>query len=142
MGKFMSWYPSMCVDGTGSGVVSHAGAVALLRTADRTGLSRALSSVLAPWRRPTISHDPGKVMLDLAVALAIGGDCLADIAVLRAQPGVFGSVASDPTGSLPWLRMRRRRYAPWLLPARRPGRWRGRSRVSGHPITVSMPNIH
>jgi hypothetical protein len=41
-------------------------------------------------------HDPGKVVLDLAVALAVGGGCLADVAVLRAEPGVFGLVASDP----------------------------------------------
>jgi Transposase DDE domain group 1 len=39
------------------------------------------------------------VVLDLAVALAVGGDCLADVAVLRAEPGVFGLVASDPTVS-------------------------------------------
>jgi hypothetical protein len=44
-------------------------------------------------------HDPAKVVTDLALALALGGDCLADIAVLRAEPGVFGRVASDPTVS-------------------------------------------
>ena len=44
-------------------------------------------------------HDPAKVVLDLAVTLALGGDCLADIAVLRSAPGVFGPVASDPTVS-------------------------------------------
>lgn len=38
-------------------------------------------------------------MLDLATALAIGGDCLADIAQLRAHPELFGTVASDPTVS-------------------------------------------
>jgi Transposase DDE domain group 1 len=42
-------------------------------------------------------HDPGKTVLDLAVAIALGGDCLADVAVLRAQPQLFGAVASDPT---------------------------------------------
>jgi hypothetical protein len=31
--------------------------------------------------------------------LALGGDCLADVALLRAEPGVFGPVASDPTVS-------------------------------------------
>jgi hypothetical protein len=30
------------------------------------------------------------------VALALGGDCLADIAVLRAEPELAGPVASDP----------------------------------------------
>jgi len=44
-------------------------------------------------------HDPAKVLLDLAVALGLGGDCLADIAVVRAEPAVFGLVASDPTVS-------------------------------------------
>jgi len=34
--------------------------------------------------------------LDLAVAVALGGDCAADIGVLRAQPGAFGLVAWDP----------------------------------------------
>jgi hypothetical protein len=54
---------------------------------------------LAPWRAPRASHDPGKVVVDLAVAIAQGGDCLADLAVVRAQPGLFGAVASDPTVS-------------------------------------------
>ena len=36
-------------------------------------------------------------MTHLAVMLADGGDCLADIAVLRQQPDLFGGVASDPT---------------------------------------------
>jgi hypothetical protein len=84
---------------TGHGVVSHAGAVALARTAERTGLSGALSKALSPWHKPLASHDPGKIVCDLAVALAIGGDCLADIGLLRAEPGVFGAVASDPTVS-------------------------------------------
>ena len=44
-------------------------------------------------------HDPGKIITDLAVALALGGDCLADVAVLRAQPELFGPVASDPVVS-------------------------------------------
>ena len=39
------------------------------------------------------------MVLDLAVALALGGDCLADVALLRAEPGVYGPVASDATVS-------------------------------------------
>ncbi|SHN88902.1 Transposase DDE domain [Geodermatophilus obscurus] len=39
------------------------------------------------------------MVLDLTVALAVGGDCLADISQVRAAPEVFGSVASDPTVS-------------------------------------------
>lgn len=44
-------------------------------------------------------HDPGKVLLDVALATALRGDCLADVAMLRARPGVFGPVVSDPTVS-------------------------------------------
>jgi len=58
-----------------------------------------LSGGLARWRPRLAVHDPAKVVLDLAVGLAIGGDCLADVAVLRAEPRVFGRVASDPTVS-------------------------------------------
>jgi hypothetical protein len=54
---------------------------------------------LAPWRVGRAVHDPGKVLLDLAIAVALGGDCAADIAVVRAQPGLFGEVASDATVS-------------------------------------------
>jgi hypothetical protein len=79
--------------------VSQAGAVTLLRTAEKTGLTRALSAALSSWRKPLATHDPGKIVLDLAIAVALGGDCLADIGLLRAEPGVFGQVASDPTVS-------------------------------------------
>jgi hypothetical protein len=92
-------YPRLAVDGQGKKVVSGAGGVLLIRTAATVGLERSLSAALAPWRRPLTRHDPGKVLLDLAISLAIGGDCLADIAQLRAHPQVFGPVASDPTVS-------------------------------------------
>lgn len=99
MGNSTGPYPSLSVDTTGTGIVSQAGAVALLRAAEKTGLTTALSAALSPWRKPSATHDPGKVVLDLAVAVALGGDCLADIAILREQPAVFGRVASDPTVS-------------------------------------------
>jgi hypothetical protein len=92
-------YPRLTVDGHGSSVVPNAGAVLLLRTAEAVGLDAALSQALEPWRRPLARHDPGKILLDLAVSLAVGGDCLADLAQLRTAPEVFGPVASDPTVS-------------------------------------------
>jgi hypothetical protein len=64
-----------------------------------TGLDRGLAETLERWRAPRAVHGPGKIVADLAVALALGGDCLADIAMLRAQPEVFGPVASDPVVS-------------------------------------------
>jgi hypothetical protein len=83
----------------GESLVSHAGGALLVETARRSGLAKQLSARLGPWRRPLATHDPGKIVLDLAVAVALGGDAACDIAVLRAQPGVFGPVASDPTVS-------------------------------------------
>ena len=99
MSKSTSPYPMLSADGTGTGVVSHAGATVVLRAAEKTGLTSRLSEALAPWRKPLATHDPGKIIADLAVAVAIGGDCLADINQLRADPAVFGQVASDPTVS-------------------------------------------
>ena len=78
-------------------LISTSGAALLLQTAAVSGLADGLSQALAPWRKPAAVHDPGKTILDLAVAIAVGGDCLADVALLRAQPEIFGQVASDPT---------------------------------------------
>jgi hypothetical protein len=93
------FYPRVRVDGAGKGVVSQAGGTLLTATIRATGLDQALTAAMAPWRKPLAIHDPAKVLLDLAVALALGGDCLADIGLLRAEPGVYGLVASDPTVS-------------------------------------------
>lgn len=92
-------YPRLTIDGGGASVVANAGATLLLGAAQAVGLPVALSVALAPWRKPLAIHDPAKIVVDLAVSLALGGDCLADIAQLRAAPEVFGRVASDPTVS-------------------------------------------
>jgi hypothetical protein len=81
----------------GVGLVSHAGSVLLAQIAEKTGLSRALSDVLAGPRRRRGAHDPGRVVRDLAVMLADGGDCLADLRAVRDQAPLFGPVASDST---------------------------------------------
>lgn len=99
MSKRIGSYPRVRIEGGGRSVVAHAGAVLLVETIRKTGLDQALSAAPAPWRRPRAVHDPGKVLLDLAVATALGGDCLADVGMLRAEPGVFGPVASGPTVS-------------------------------------------
>jgi hypothetical protein len=89
----------VAVSADGRGLVSQAGAVLLWETLRVTGLGRGLSAGLERWRAPRAVHDPGKIVADLAAALALGGDCLADIAVLREQPGLAGPVASDPVVS-------------------------------------------
>ena len=92
-------YPRVRVQGDGRQVVSRAGSVLLVETVRKTGLDRALSAALAPRRQPRAVHDPGKILLALAPADALGGDCLADLATPRAEPAMFGPVASDPTVS-------------------------------------------
>lgn len=99
MKKRIGSYPRVRVEGGGRGVVSQAGGVLLVETIRKTGLDQAISAALAPWHKPRAVHDPGKVLLDVALAVALGGDCLADVGMLRAEPAVFGPVASDPTVS-------------------------------------------
>jgi hypothetical protein len=73
------------------------GAHMLGELADRVGLSSAYSAAV-PWvgeRAPR--HDRGRLLAQVAVMLAAGGRCVADIAALRDQPALFGTVASDPT---------------------------------------------
>lgn len=90
-------YPQPHHDTNGTRVVGQAGGMLLTRTALVSGLVAGLSRALSPWRKPLAVHDPGKIVCDLAISLALGGDCLADAAVLRAEPAVYGRVASDPT---------------------------------------------
>ena len=80
----------------GVGVVAHAGSVATRLLADRTGLTAELSKAMV--RRNFVpGHDRGRVLVDVAVMLADGGEAIADIDVLRHQAGVLGPVASPPT---------------------------------------------
>ena len=99
MKQTTGFYPRPTVDTAKVAAVGQAGGVLLTQTVRTAGLDTALSAGLAAWRKPFAIHDPGKVVLDLALSLALGGDCLADVAVLRAEPGVYGLVASDPTVS-------------------------------------------
>lgn len=91
--------PSVGLDSVRESLISSSGALLLWESIRVAGLGRGLSNALAPWRSERAVHDPGKVLLDVATAVALGGDCLADVAAVRAQPEVFGTVASDPTVS-------------------------------------------
>lgn len=99
MEKRIGPYPRVRIESGGRTVVSQAGGVLLVETVRKAGLDTAISAALMPWRKPRAVHDPGKVLLDVALAVALGGDCLADASMLRAEPAVFGPVASDPTVS-------------------------------------------
>jgi hypothetical protein len=78
-------------------LVSHAGAALLVELADRTGLSGALSDALASTRERRSAHDPGRVLRDVAVMLADGGDCVTDLDAYRGQERLFGARASETT---------------------------------------------
>ncbi|GAA4401734.1 hypothetical protein GCM10023147_41630 [Tsukamurella soli] len=66
MSKSTSFYPTPAVDTAGTHIVSHAGAVVLLRTAEKAGLTCGLSAGTRPWRKRSAVHDPGKTLLDPA----------------------------------------------------------------------------
>lgn len=81
----------------GNGLVSQAGTFLLAEVADRIGLTKALSAGLSGVRERRSVHDPGRVIRDLAVTLAAGGEALTDLGTLRSQEVLFGKVASDST---------------------------------------------
>jgi hypothetical protein len=86
----------LSVSSDGVGVVAHAGSVGLRLLADRVGLTAELSKAMVRGSFVPI-HDRGRVLVDVAVMLADGGEAIADIDVLRHQSGVLGKVASPPT---------------------------------------------
>ena len=73
------------------------------------------------WGRDDLERQV--VVMDLAVMLALGGDALADFALLRSEPGLYGPVASDATVSRTtprWPRTHQLRWLPSILPGRGP----------------------
>ena len=85
------------VTADGTGLVSHAGTALLARVADKLGLTASLSLRLAVLKQRRRGHDPGRVIRDLAVMLADGGECVSDLGAVRDQEALFGPVASDST---------------------------------------------
>ena len=92
----MSWPKGLVVEVGGHGVVSHAGSAATRMLADRTGLTGGSSGALAR-RGFAPLHDRGRVVTDLAVAIADGATTISETGTLRHQEELFGLVASDST---------------------------------------------
>jgi hypothetical protein len=120
--KSNAWSRGLSVSADGTGIVSHVGSVALRLLADRVGLTDQLSTELTR-QSFTAVHDRGRVLVDLAVMIADGGEAIADIDVLRHQRDVLGAVASPPTV---W------RALDELTPARRRRVETARARVRRH----------
>jgi hypothetical protein len=93
--KATGWLKGLEVTGDGAGIVSHAGLVLLRALADNIGLTAGLSRALASDR--LLTHDRGRVLADLACAIADGAQVISDFRVMGDQREVFGLVASVPT---------------------------------------------
>ena len=119
---------TVVVSADGEGLVSHAGSALLARVADRVGLTDGLSRELGSIKERRRGHDPGRVVRDLAVTLADGGDCLADLGALRDQRPLFGEVASNATA---YRVIARIAAEPKLLSGLRSARATARERVWG-----------
>jgi hypothetical protein len=70
--------PVVTTDGTG--VLSHAGTALPRELAERVGLRAEYSVATDGLRRRGGGHDPGQMLVDLAVMLTDGGEAIADIA--------------------------------------------------------------
>ena len=89
------WLKGLQVTAVGTGIVSHAGVALLRGLADNTGLTAGLSKALASRR--LLVHDRGRVLADLACAIADGAEVISDFRVMGDQEDLFGLVASVPT---------------------------------------------
>jgi hypothetical protein len=89
------WLKGLRVTADGTGIVSHAGVALIRALADNIGLTAGLSKALASRR--LLVHDRGRVMADLACAIADGAGVISDFRVLGDQEELFGLVASVPT---------------------------------------------
>ena len=92
--------PVITTDGTG--VVSHAGTVLLAELADRIGLTAVLSEATDGLRERRAGHDPGRVLVDVAVAIADGAVTITDVQALADQQGLHGPAGSVASTSTIW----------------------------------------
>ena len=126
--------------------VSHAGNHLLGELADQLGLTSAYSAAV-PWTgERAFGHDRGRLLGQVAVMLAAGGRCVADMAALRDQPDVFGEVASAPTiwrtfDTIDDTRARRVAGRPRPGPCEGVGRW-GDTREIVLDVDASLVEIH
>ena len=118
--------------------MSHAGTAFVAQVADKVGLTSALSRRLAEIKQRRRGHEPGRVIRDLAVMLADGGECVSDLGAVREQAPLFGAVASDSTA---FRMVDRIASTPGLLEAVRVAHARARERfweLHGAPERLTL----
>ena len=126
------------VSADGAGLVSHAGTALVAQVADKVGLTSSLSARLAAIKQRRRGHDPGRVIRDLAVMLADGGECVSDLGAVREQDALFGAVASDSTA---FRMVDRIASTPGMLDAVRVAHARARARfweLHGAPERLTL----
>lgn len=96
MSQRTGWARDLRVRVAGKGVVSHVGSALLRLLGDRVGLTPALSKALTV-RGFCPDIDRGRLLADLAVAVADGATAIDDLRALRDQGELFGHVASTST---------------------------------------------
>jgi hypothetical protein len=90
------WDHALKVTGDGTGLVGHAGAVLLRKTAGLAGLTAQLSTALRK-KGTSPAFDRGTVLVSLAAAIALGATSMSDIALLAHLAPVLGDAPSGPT---------------------------------------------
>lgn len=73
------------VTADGAGLVSHAGSALVAQVADKVGFTETLALRLSGLKRRRRGHDPGRVIRDLAVMLADGGECISDLGAVTSR---------------------------------------------------------
>ncbi len=119
--------PVVTTDGTG--VVSHAGTVLLAELADRIGLTAALSEATDGLRERRAGHDPGRVLVDVAVAIADGAVTISDVQALADQQGLHGPAGSVASTSTIWRVLADIANTPGMLAQIRQARAQTRDRA-------------
>ena len=82
--------------------MSHAGTVLLGELADRIGLTALLSEAADGLRVRSAGHDPGRVLVDVAVAIADGAVTISDVQALADQEGLHGPAGLVASTSTIW----------------------------------------
>jgi len=126
------------VTADGAGLVSHAGTALIAQVAEKVGLTKALSRGLAGVKQRRRGHDPGRVVCDLALMLADGGECVSDLGAVREQDALFGEVASDSTA---FRMVKRIASTPGMLDALRAAHARARAgfwKLHGVPALLRL----
>ncbi|MBV9314426.1 MAG: transposase [Pseudonocardia sp.] len=133
----------MLVIAGGELLVSHASGALLAEAARRSGLAKELLAWCRTWRRPLAVHDPGKIVLDLGLTVALGGDAACDLAAPRARsrsppspPTRWPGLPDSPCSPGPHLRAQ-------TTPAAHPGHDRtpGDHRPPPHPQNRPHPAL-